>query len=78
MLTNRYTDNIFGDKLLLDICLLEKLNSCIGLATGLKTILYSLLEKNNITDKDFNCILALAESLESSLEKISKEINVDD
>jgi len=55
--------------------LFEKLNFCVGIAVGLRKILYEFLETKTIPDKDFGCLLALAECLENSLENLSKELN---
>ena len=46
----------------------------IGLSCALRKILYNFLEVENLSDKDFNCLLALSESIEENLEKLYQEI----
>ena len=57
--------------------LFEKLHSCLGIATGLRKILYDLIETKIISDKDYNCILSLSKCLECSLENLFAEMNTD-
>ena len=55
--------------------IIEKLHSCLGIATGLRKILYDLIEAKTISDKDYNCLLSLSENLEYSLKNLFNEIN---
>ena len=75
MRTNFHTDkragNIFMDKELLR----EKLRFVLGLSNGLRRLMFTFLEVENISDKDFNSLLSLAEALETNFEKLYVELS---
>lgn len=56
----------------------EKLNFCMGLSHGLTKLLICLLEVPTISNKDFNCILSLAEAIENNIEILCSEFQQKD